>query len=110
MEIVSAKIGGKQTISIFHPDLYDIKSQIENGELEIEEIKKEKKNIQPIKIIQKPTITQKNKIKIKRPLILAAVVGTFVMFFFSFFLEYISNYKRRFPDKLLKRYNSQQES
>ena len=97
IEIVSKEItelekakGDSRAMSILKPDLYAIEKQIET-------LTKEKNNIKTIQILQSPTPTQlpPKTIKTKRNVILASVVGLFMMVFLAFFIEYIKKYKDR---------------
>jgi len=82
---------------IFHHQLAEIKSQIKNTSKEIEDLEKAKNNIQNIQILQPPsaTILPVKQIKTKRNVLLASIVGLFLMLFVAFFLEYIGKYKNR---------------
>ena len=76
--------------------LLEIQINIATISKEIEKLEKEKLNIQNIQIIQPPITTEISKNnKIKRNVILSSVLGLFLMLFMSFFLEYLSNYKKR---------------
>ena len=86
-----------QMVPIFRPVLYKTQNQIENVKKEIEELGKEKQNIQNIKTLQPPVAAQLHKrhITTMRIAVLAAVIGLFLMVFLAFFLEYIKNYKKK---------------
>ena len=78
------------------PNLYNLRQEIVKATKDIETLEKEKSNIQNIQIIQPPDTSELPKSnKIRRNFILSAVVGLFLMLFFSFFLENLKNYKRR---------------
>ncbi|MBL7180967.1 MAG: hypothetical protein ISS65_12310 [Desulfobacterales bacterium] len=74
-----------------------IKDSIAIISKEIEQLEKEKPNIQNIQVIQPPITTElpKTKSKIKRNIVLSSVMGLFLMIFVSFFLEYLRNYKSK---------------
>ena len=77
-------------------DLFRLKKQIVTLEREIKELEEEKNNIQTIQILQPPsaTILPVKQIKTKRNVLnvlLASIVGLFLMLFVTFFLEYIIN-------------------
>ena len=77
-------------------DLFELQRNTSKLSKEIEELEKEKQNIQTIQIIQPPVTTELPKSnKIRRNLILSSVLGFFLMLFISFFLEYLNNYKKR---------------
>jgi len=86
-----------QAIRIFQPNLYKTQKRIEKITEEIQDLEKEKANIQNIQILQAPTASQipRKQIKTKRNVLLASILGLFIMVFLSFFLEYISKYKSK---------------
>jgi len=86
-------MSNEKTISIMHPELYGIKVQIDNVEKDIEDLNEKKNNIKPIEIIEAPTTTKLSKVN-KKHLLLASAVGLFLMVFITFFMEYLSKYKR----------------
>jgi len=81
-------------------DLFETQRKINKLTKKIVELEKEKQNIQNIQIVQPPITTElpKNN-KIRRNLILSSIVGFFSMLFFSIFLEYVNNYKKRMHNK-----------
>ncbi|MBC8434271.1 MAG: hypothetical protein H8D96_20370 [Desulfobacterales bacterium] len=74
----------------------DTQKNIAEISKEIEKLEKEKLNIQNIQLLQPPATTElpKNN-KTKRNVALSSVLGIFLMVFIAFFLEYLSNYKKR---------------
>jgi len=84
--------------NILNAKLYLIRIQNDKKELsiEIEGLEKKKKNIQNIQIRQPPNASIiPEQIKTKRNVLLASIVGLFLMLFVAFFLEYISKYKNK---------------
>jgi capsular polysaccharide biosynthesis protein len=81
------------------PDLYEIQTNIIKFTKDIEILEKEKRNIQVIQIIR-PLVTMRlpKTIKTKRNVTLSLAMGLFMMTFTAFFLEYLSNYKKRGRD------------
>ncbi len=84
-------------IPLLYPNLVDKKSLIEIVTIEIEDLEKAKKNIQNIQILQSPRATPLliKPVRTKRNVLLASIVGLFLMLFMAFYLEYISKYKNR---------------
>jgi len=81
-------------------DLFELQNKTNKLSKEIEKLEKEKQNIQIIQIVQPPISTELPKSnKIRRNLILSSVAGIFSMLFLSFFMEYLSNYKKRVSNK-----------
>jgi capsular polysaccharide biosynthesis protein len=76
-------------------ELFQIGSLIEKRAIEIETLKKQKKEIQGIQIVQPPTARIVTANKTMRNIALAALVGLFAMLFLSFLFEYIQRYKAR---------------
>ncbi|MCF8131450.1 MAG: hypothetical protein K9N10_23330 [Deltaproteobacteria bacterium] len=76
-------------------ELFQIGSLIEKKAIEIEELKKQMKEIQGIEIVQPPTARIVKTNKTMRNIALAALVGLFAMLFLSFLFEYIQRYKAR---------------
>ena len=89
----------KQAIHKMSSELYLVEVQNSRKELSIgiEDLEKKKKKIQNIQILQPPsaTILPVKQIKTKRNVLLASVVGLFLMLCVAFFLEYINKYKTR---------------
>jgi hypothetical protein len=81
-------------------DIFEFQKKTSELSKEIGKLEKEKLNIQDIQIVQPPVTTElpKNN-KIKRNVALSSVAGFFLMLFLSFFLEYLSNYKKRVSNK-----------
>jgi capsular polysaccharide biosynthesis protein len=85
---------------ILQSSLGNIQKDIIKATKDIETLEKKKPNIQNIQIIQPPVTTELPKInKIRSNLVLSSVLGLFLMLFSSFFLEYLSNYKKRVSNK-----------
>ncbi len=81
-------------------DLFELQKKTNELPKEIAKLEKEKQKIQIIQIVQPPITTELPKInKIRRNLTLSSVAGFFSMLFLSFFLEYLSNYKKRVRNK-----------
>jgi len=64
---------------------------------EINDLKEEKDNIRNIQILQPPVAKQLilQKSTAKRNIILASIMGLFLMMFLAFFFEYIRKYKNK---------------
>jgi len=81
-------------------DLFELQKKTSSLSKEIEKLEKEKQNIQTLQIVQPPITTELPKSsKIKRNVVLLSVLGLFMMLFLSFFLDYLSNYKKRGSNK-----------
>ena len=68
-----------------------------SSELYLVKVQTVERSCQYIQILQPPsaTILPVKQIKTKRNVLLASIVGLFLMLFVAFFLEYISKYKNR---------------
>jgi predicted nucleic acid-binding Zn-ribbon protein len=97
IQVLEKRKNNFQTDLIFSPALHQLKNKIAIAQEEIEKLEKKKQSIQNIQIIQPPVTTElpKTKSKIKRNVVLSSGLGTFLMLFLSFFLEYIRKYKSR---------------
>jgi hypothetical protein len=77
-----------------------IEERIKFLSMEIANLSKEKNNIQYIEVLQPPTSSQGPiKPKTKIAMLLAFVVGLFVMVFLAFFLEYVFKYRIKEHDQ-----------
>jgi capsular polysaccharide biosynthesis protein len=72
-----------------------IEREIDILSKKIDDLKNKKSNIMNIQVLKSPNISQNGiKTKIKRNIVLATIVGLFLILFFVFFLEYVFKHIR----------------